>query len=832
MVLSDGPAGVRGQLWDERYPSANLPCPTALAASWDEGLVERAAALLAAEARRLGVDVVLGPTANLHRSPLGGRHFECFSEDPLLSGRIGAAVVRALQAHGVAATPKHYVANDAEAERLRVDVRVDERSLRELYLAPFEQMVVEAGAWLVMAAYNSVNGATMTESPLLAEPLKGEWGFDGVVVSDWGAVRSTEDAANAGTDLAMPGPQSTWGEALVAAVRAGQVPEATIDEKVRRILRLAARVGALAGAMPPAITPPAPPSGARVAALTREAAGAGMVLVRNHGDALPLDPAILGRVAVLGPNAATGRTQGGGSVTVQPAYTVSPLEGMRRALGPDVEVRHAPGGNPSGVATPLTAGQVRHPDSHRPGLAIRFLDATGAVLREEHRAAGAVMLFGDGILAEAAAVRLRGRFRATKAGAWRIGMTGVGACTLELDGQTVLDEHLRAESADLAASFLSPPHRAVTRQLVEGQEVLLAMTWRRTAGGPARLAVTAEPPAGSDDEQIEQAVALARRSDAAIVVVGTSEEDEREGFDRHSIALPGRQDDLVRAVAAVNPRTIVVVNAGAPVAMPWRDRVAAVLLTWFPGQEFGNALADVLLGTAEPGGRLPTTWAAEERDVPVLSTRPTEGVLAYTEGIHIGYRAWLRAGAGPAYPFGHGLGYTTWVYVTLDALRRHRPAPSCGSGSTCATAAPGAAKRSSRPTWTAPTPRWSGRPAGSPGSPWPPRRPGRRSPPSFASRRAPSSTGASGTTPGMPKPGGSGCAWAGRLPICASPSPSRSPPHPCHTQVRGLAPTMDEGGPMSGRDCTQRGDRRGRHPISTRRRRGGAPQRRRPVRRT
>jgi beta-glucosidase len=186
MVLSDGPAGVRGQLWDERHPSANLPCPTALAASWDEGLVERVATLLAAEARRLEVDVVLGPTVNLHRSPLGGRHFECFSEDPLLSGRIGAAFVRALQAHGVAATPKHYVANDAEADRLSVDVRVDQRSLRELYLAPFEQMVVEAGAWLVMAAYNSVNGATMTESPLLTEPLKGAWGFDGVVVSDWG----------------------------------------------------------------------------------------------------------------------------------------------------------------------------------------------------------------------------------------------------------------------------------------------------------------------------------------------------------------------------------------------------------------------------------------------------------------------------------------------------------------------------------------------------------------------------------------------------------------------------------------------------------------------
>jgi beta-glucosidase len=671
MVLADGPAGVRGQVWDERHPSANLPCPTALAASWDEALVERVAALLAAEARRLEVDVVLGPTVNLHRSPLGGRHFECFSEDPLLSGRIGAAFVRALQAHGVAATPKHYVANDAEADRLSVDVRVDERSLREVYLAPFEQMAVEAGAWLVMAAYNSVNGATMTENPLLAEPLKGAWGFDGVVVSDWAAVRSTEAAANAGTDLAMPGPHSPWGAALVTAVRAGQVPEAAVDDKLRRILRLAARVGALAGAAPPAVTAPAIPAAAQVAALAREAASAGMVLVRNHGDVLPLDPATLRhrRVAVLGPNAATGRTQGGGSATVQPPYTVSPLEGIQRALGPDVGVRHARGGNGDSAPAPLTAGQVRHPDSDQPGLAVRFLDAAGAVLREEQRASGSVVFFGDGVLAEVATVQLRGRFRAARAGAWRIGMTGVGACTLELDGETVLDEYLRAESADLAASFLAPPHRAVTRQLAKGQEVPLAMTWRRNAaaGGPGRIAVTAEPPASSDHEQIEQAVALARESDLAIVVVGTTEEVEREGFDRDSIDLPGRQDDLVRAVATANPRTIVVVNAGAPVALPWRDQVAAVLLSWFPGQEFGNALADVLVGTAEPGGRLPTTWAAEERDVPVLSTQPAGGVLAYTEGIHIGYRAWLRAGAEPAYPFGHGLGYTAWDYLDVDA---------------------------------------------------------------------------------------------------------------------------------------------------------------------
>ena len=205
LVVSDGPVGVRGETWDEREVALTLPNPTALAASWDEALVTRLAGLLAAECRRKGVDVLLAPTVNLHRSPLGGRHFECFSEDPLVSGRIGAAYVRGMQAHGVGATAKHLVANDSEAKRFTVDVRVDERSLREVYLAPFEQLVVEGGVWAVMAAYNSVNGATMTENPLLADIVLGEWGFDGVVVSDWYATRSA-DAVQAGIGLVMPGP--------------------------------------------------------------------------------------------------------------------------------------------------------------------------------------------------------------------------------------------------------------------------------------------------------------------------------------------------------------------------------------------------------------------------------------------------------------------------------------------------------------------------------------------------------------------------------------------------------------------------------------------------
>ncbi|MFE6993503.1 glycoside hydrolase family 3 protein, partial [Streptomyces pharetrae] len=311
MVMSDGPAGVRGEAWDERRPSVLLPSASALAAMWDEPLVEELGGLLAAEAARKGVDVVLAPALNLHRTPLGGRHFECFSEDPELTGRTGAALIRGIQAHGVAATAKHFVANDSETDRLTVDVRVSERALREVYLAPFEA-AVEAGVWLVMAGYNGVNGVTMTSHPLLDAPLKREWGFDGVVVTDWGALRSAEEPARAALDLAMPGPHSPWGTALVQAVKDGRVAEAAVDDKVRRLLRLAGRVGALA----PRRRDRVPVRRSRdTRALLRRAVAAGSVLLGNRG-VLPLDPAELSTVAVIGAHAASPRTQGGGSAGV------------------------------------------------------------------------------------------------------------------------------------------------------------------------------------------------------------------------------------------------------------------------------------------------------------------------------------------------------------------------------------------------------------------------------------------------------------------------------------------------------------------------------------
>ncbi|MET8654075.1 beta-glucosidase family protein [Nocardia aurea] len=651
MPVSDGPSGVRGENWDESDPSVSLPCGTAIAATWDPTLLDDIGALIATEARRKNVYAVLGPTMNLHRSPLGGRHFECFSEDPLLTAEMAEAYVRAVQAHGVGACPKHYVANDSETDRFTVDVHVDDRALRELYLYPFER-TVEAGAWMVMDAYNSVNGTTMTENPLLDEPLKGTWGFDGVVVSDWTAVRSTESAAD-GTDLCMPGPPYLWGEPLAEKIRSGEIPESAIDDKVRRILRFAIRVGGLDGTARP--TPVF--SDAQARDLVRRVASQAMVLLRNDG-VLPLAPHT--EVAVLGPSAREPRFLGGGSATVIPGHTVTPVEGLTGRL----PLTHTAGVYLSEDLIPAPLAIMTDPETGEPGLSARYL-AGDAVLGVQHRTSSRLVLLGEPLAAKSSAIELRTRLRADVAGDWQIGFGGVGHIRLDLDGETVLDENLAPESADPAAMLLDPPQRRVTRTLSLGEEIDVRVVTGIEAAMPglgiilgATLGI--RRPRRDDDEEFAAAVELARTAAVAVVVVGTTEQIESEGVDRTSLRLPGRQDELVAAVAAVNPRTVVVVNSGAPVEMPWRDEVSAVLLAWFPGQEFGAALADVLTGVVEPGGRLPTTWPATSADVPVLDTSPVDGVLEYSESIHIGYRAWLRAGTEPAYPFGHGLGYTSW----------------------------------------------------------------------------------------------------------------------------------------------------------------------------
>ncbi len=666
IVMSDGPVGVRGLTWDERDVSHNIPSPTAMAASWDPGLVRRLARLLAGESRRKGVDVLLAPTINLHRTPVGGRHFECFSEDPLLTARIGTAYVDGLQSAGVAATPKHFVANDSETERLTYEAVIEPRPLRELYLRPFEEILRDARPWLVMAAYNAANGPTMTENPLLDDVLKGEWGFDGVVVSDWNAVRSTAAAGRAGTDLAMPGPSTPWsGEALAAAVRSGEVPEAAIDAKVRRLLLLAARVGALDGFTP--ATPVCEPLDDRSAsALAREAASAGMVLVRNDG-VLPLRPSGLRRVAVIGPNAADARTQGGGSARVAPPYTVSPLRGLTEAFGPGVEVVHTTGAHTTTGLRAFDRTQVTDPLDGTPGLRVRLRDAGGRVWRDEHRDGGRLLWSGVNEVAGIAEIEASYVFRAPEEGTYRLGFGGAGEAVMTVDGRAVFEGTVDPTLKNNLSALVAPADTDHVVPLAAGQEVTVEVRLRPRDGGLALLVLGVEAPRRSDDDELARAAALAADADVAIVVVGTTEQIESEGFDRTSIALPGRQDDLVAAVTAANPRTVVVVNSGGPVAMPWLDEVAAAVLTWFPGQEGGHALADVLTGAAEPGGRMPTTWTYRDADGTAPSPVPEDGRLVYREGLHIGHRAWLRASErAPALPFGSGLGYTTWRYDAVE----------------------------------------------------------------------------------------------------------------------------------------------------------------------
>ncbi|GAA0937062.1 beta-glucosidase family protein [Actinocorallia libanotica] len=643
LVMSDGPIGVRGTRWSAADPSIALPSPTALAATWDTALVRRAGGLLAAEARRKGVRVLLAPTVNLHRSPLGGRHFECFSEDPLLTGELAAGFVQGVQSGGVAVTVKHFVANDFETERMTADVVVSERALRELYLLPFEIVVRKASPYGIMTAYNGVNGTTMSEhGELVNGVLRGEWGFDGFVVSDWFGARDTVRAALGGLDVAMPGPDTVYGPALAEAVRAGEVPEEVLDEHVQRVLELARRTSVDADL--PEVDGQA---------LAREIAARSFTLLRNEG-VLPLEGSP--RVALIGGLAKEARVMGGGSAQVFPSHVVSPLEGLRSA---GLDVVYARGADPSTRLNPASF----------PLLTTAYAE-DGTVLGEFPQPDGSLQWVGqmpEGVdHTVLGSVAMRGAFTPDESGDHLIAIEGVGAFRLAVGGDVLFDGTIAPESDDPFAAFFFAPQKVFSVPLQEGVEVEIELVHRIARGEMpvpfVGFALVHRDPTADPDTLLAEAEPAAAASDLAVVVVGTSKEVESEGFDRTSLRLPGRQDELVRRVAAANPRTIVVVNAGSPVEMPWRHDAAAVLLTWFPGQEAGHALADVLTGRAEPGGRLPTTWPAVLEDCPVTDVTPVDGTMRYDEGVFIGYRAWQRSGAVPAYEFGSGLGYTTWTY--------------------------------------------------------------------------------------------------------------------------------------------------------------------------
>ncbi|MFS0794952.1 glycoside hydrolase family 3 C-terminal domain-containing protein [Microbacterium sp. 1P10AE] len=655
LVLSDGPAGVRGPTMDERQPSVVFPSAGAIAATWDPAVAHDAGRALADEAVRHGVDVVLGPTINLHRSPLGGRTFESFSEDPVLSGAIASGYVRGLQDGGVTACPKHYVLGDSETDRMTVSVEADERTLHELYLAPFRS-AVSAGAGAIMSAYNAVDGVTMTENRLLEDPLVTSWGFDGVVVSDWSAVRSVA-AARAGQHLEMPGPRGAWGEALRSAVEDGEVSLEVLDEKVRRILRLAERAGALGGGMRPPLSHRDP------GAVARAVVVGGSVLLENDG-ILPLSasPETPLRVALLGSGATRPRVQGGGSSEVFPVSVTTPAAALAGEPGIHLTVVD---GTVAGQVEPFASDELRAPDGTPGAVRAVLRDGEGGVLSDERRSTSRLIWLGD--LPDAAR-RLDVEFEVlpSRTGRMRIGIDVPAAGTLRIDGVVVASAEGGARVEGAHIEHANPLQADV--DAVAGRAVRVSVSADAPEDLPLRIldvrlgrAYEGDPAAARAD-----AVAAAREADVVIVCVGTPVGAESEGHDRADLTLPPDQDALIAAAVAANPRTIVVVSAGGPVEMPWRHDVAAVLLTWFGGQEIGSALADMLLGRAEPGGRLPTTWPARLADAPVSAVVPRDGVLRYEEGLDIGYRAWAGADATPAYPFGHGRGYTSWA---LGAVR-------------------------------------------------------------------------------------------------------------------------------------------------------------------
>ncbi|MCU1515646.1 MAG: beta-glucosidase [Pseudarthrobacter sp.] len=672
IVASDGPSGVRGELWDERHPSLSLPSGSSLGSTWDEDAAQQYGRILASQAKERGVHIVLGPTINLQRSPLAGRHFEALSEDPFLTARMGVGYVQGVQQDGVAACPKHFVGNDSESERFTMCSEIDARTLREVYLAPFEAAVREARAWTIMSAYSGVNGVTMTENALLERPLKDEWGFDGLVISDWGAVRNVHSAAG-GQDVVFPGPRSPWSEGLLDAVRAGDVNEADIDEKILRILLLAGRVGALAPAgaldggttaVHPAPADPAANATANHAHALRGLAAGGMVLLRNEGSLLPLDRHSTRSIAVIGSSARSLRIQGGGSATVLPTGVVSPLEALRNAL-PEHELRFALGSPVTDGITAFLEAEVTDPETGQPGVRVRFLDADGGVAYSERRETCQLVWLGTAPTRECPMVEIDTVFTPNTSGPVELGFAMEGDARLWIDGELFHEAAMPEDPDGLAAGLLNPRSSAAPVTLTAGIPLALRLRYTFPRGGEffeGSLSVTlgSRPAAGSREALIGEAVTAAAASDVAVVMVGTSEQSESEGRDRRDLRLPGWQDELVAAVTAVNPRTVVVVNSGAPVELPWHDSVPAILAAWFPGQEGGNALADVLLGDKEPGGRLSVTWPKALGDVPVRNVAPAAGVLHYEEGLHLGYRAWLRAGTAPEHPFGHGLGYTTW----------------------------------------------------------------------------------------------------------------------------------------------------------------------------
>lgn len=652
--VTDGPNGARGGgSLVGGVKSAAFPVGISLGATWNPDLLREIGAALAQEVKSKGAHVSLAPTVNIQRSVTNGRNFECYSEDPVLSAELAVACIEGLQGEGVSATMKHFAGNESEIERTTMSSQIDERTLREVYLLPFEAAVKRAKTWGIMSSYNKVNGTYAAENEwLLTQVLRKDWGYDGIVMSDWFGSRSTAPTVNAGLNLEMPGPARDRGEKLIAAVAAGEVSAAQVRDLALGMLRLMERCGALWDNRPHQERAEDRPE---YRALIRRAGAEGAVLLKNDG-LLPL--AREGSVAVIGPNARVAQIMGGGSAQLNPHYAVSPWDGLVGKLG-EGALRFAQGCT-NHRFEPLMKGEFSVEYFHGRAL-------TGEVV---HRALATEVqdfwfppIAGGRVNPTDWSARLTGTIVPERSGLHHLGLVVAGFARVFVDGQLVADAWTGwTKGQTFFEEGCNEVIGEVMLQQGQAHQVVVELCTKPTDNlAFTALRVGLGLPMG--DAEIAEAARVAASCDRAVVFVGRSGEWDTEGWDLPDITLPGRQDDLVAAVLAANPNTVVVLQTGGPVEMPWLAQARAVLQGWYPGQEAGNALADVLLGDVEPTGRLAQTFPLRWSDNPTHSQDAEiypglDGKVRYEEGVFVGYRHYDRMGIEPMFPFGHGLGYS------------------------------------------------------------------------------------------------------------------------------------------------------------------------------
>lgn len=671
ITMQDGPNGVRIAIQEIKdKTSFCFPVGICLSSTWNVDLVFKIGESIAEEALHRGMDIILGPNVNIIRSPLNGRNFETYSEDPYHTSRIGVAFIKGVQSRNIGTSIKHYVCNNSEFQRMSISSEVRERALREIYLPAFKAAVEEADPWTVMASYNKINGIFATENYyLLNEILKEEWGYKGFVVSDWTAVHSTVPVGKVGMDLEMPGPAKFLDEKLVKAVKNGEVSQEAIDDKVRRILRIIYKSGSFDNKKIPSDKPLNNPEHAKIA---REAATEGMVLLKNQNKILPIDPKRLKKIAIIGPSASIARIQGGGSAHVNPYYKISPLEGIKNKLknvNPSAEIIFEQGCRLSEELEVLDSQFLLSSDGKtKGGLTIEFfnnLDLHGVPVVKKIMTTMQFRYtkFPSEIDISNMSFRMSGKLIAPETGIYKFGLISLGFSRLFINGKSV-DNWTNQIPGKRYKGLLSQ-EKIEEFHLEAGKEYNIKVEFQSRHPRNGSLKIGCEVPIKPDP--LERAIKAASNADYVVVCVGLSSNLESEGFDRPHMSLPEFQNELIKKVTIANENTIVLLNTGAPIDMrDWIDSVKGVIQIWYPGQECGNAIADIIFGDVNPSGKLPETFPMKLEDNPAYINYPGEnGKVYYGEDIFVGYRYYDTKMIDPLFPFGFGLSYTEFEYSAL-----------------------------------------------------------------------------------------------------------------------------------------------------------------------